>query len=67
MKRYRLYSKLVSLLILLNPWKEIIIDFIIDLPLSKRNGCVYNTILVVIDRYTKIAYYLSTTKKVNIV
>ena len=40
------------------------IDFIIGLPLSKRSGSVYNTILVVIDRYTKMVRYLATTKTI---
>ena len=58
MKRYRLYGELAVLLIPIDPWREIIIDFIIDLPPSKRNGIIYNAILVVIDRYTKMACYL---------
>ncbi len=35
-------------------WKEILIDFIIDLPLSLHRGIVYDAILVVVDRYLKI-------------
>ena len=37
-------------------------DFIVDLPLSTRNGAVYNAILVVVDRYTKIARYVPCNK-----
>jgi hypothetical protein len=33
-------------------------DFIIELPPCKYIGQVYNTILVVVDRLTKIAYYI---------
>lgn len=40
-------------------------DFITDLPLSKRNGAVYDVILVVVDRYTKMVQYLPVTKKIN--
>ena len=40
-------------------------DFIIDLPPSKRNGAVYDAILVVVDRYTKMVQYLPVTKKIN--
>ena len=39
-------------------------DFIIGLPPSKRSGSIYNAILVVIDRYTKMVYYLATTKTI---
>ena len=39
-------------------------DFITGLPPSKRSGSVYNAILVVIDRYTKIVRYLATTKTI---
>ena len=67
MKRYRSYSKLGVLSISKGPWKEIIIDFITDLPPSKYRRYVYNIILIVVDRYTKMAYYLSITKKVNTV
>ena len=37
-------------------------DFIIDLPLSKRKECVYNAILVVVDRFSKIVIYALTNK-----
>ena len=40
-------------------------DFITDLPPSKRKDCVYDAILVVVDRYTKMARYLPTTKTIN--
>ena len=39
-------------------------DFITGLPPSKQSGSVYNAILVVIDRYTKIVRYLATTKTI---
>lgn len=37
-------------------------DFITGLPLSKRDACVYDAILVVVDRYTKMARYIPTQK-----
>jgi hypothetical protein len=43
-------------------WQEISIDFITDLPPSKRGDCVYDAILVVVDRYTKMNLYIPTTK-----
>ena len=40
-------------------------DFITDLPLSKRRGNMYDTILVVVDWYTKGVRYIPTTKKIT--
>ena len=37
-------------------------DFITDLPPSKRDGSVYDSILVVVDRYTKIVRYIVYNK-----
>lgn len=37
-------------------------DFITDLPPSKRGACVYDAILVIVDRYTKMNLYIATTK-----
>ena len=39
-------------------------DFITGLPPSKRSGGVYDAILVVMDRYTKMVRYLATTKTI---
>uniref|UniRef100_A0A8C5MLK4 Gypsy retrotransposon integrase-like protein 1 n=1 Tax=Leptobrachium leishanense TaxID=445787 RepID=A0A8C5MLK4_9ANUR len=38
----------------LHPWKDISMDFIVDLPPSHR----YTTILVVVDRCTKMAHFI---------
>jgi len=35
-------------------WKEILINFITDLPLSLYREIVYDAILVVVDRYSKM-------------
>ncbi|EED14527.1 gag/polymerase/env polyprotein, putative [Talaromyces stipitatus ATCC 10500] len=40
------------------PWKEISMDFITQLPVSKVGTEEYNTILTVVDRYTKMAIFL---------
>ncbi len=44
-------------------WKEILIDFIIGLPLSFYRGIVYDAILVVVDRYSKIIQFVPCNKK----
>jgi len=43
------------------PWKRITADFIVKLPPS--NG--YDAILVVVDKNTKLAHFISTTEKVD--
>ena len=42
-------------------WKSIALDFITELPLSTdpTTGIKYNAILVITDRFTKYAYFLS--------
>ena len=40
-------------------------DFITDLLPSNLHGKVYDSILVVVDRYTKMARYIPCTKKVT--
>ena len=64
-KRHRPYGELSALPQPSGPWKEITMDFITDLPPSRRKGHVYDAILVVVDRYTKMVRYLPTTKKIN--
>jgi hypothetical protein len=41
-------------------------DFIVDLLLSTCNGRIYNSILVIIDRFTKIAIYIPCNKTCTI-
>jgi hypothetical protein len=33
-------------------------DFIVELPYLKYQGVVYDAILVIVDRLTKMAYYI---------
>ena len=65
MKRYRFYNKLRALSILKDLWKKIIINFITNLLLSKHKYCVYDAILIVVNRYIKITVYIFTIKKIN--
>ena len=64
-KQHHPYDELNALPQPTGPWKEITMDFITDLPLSKRRGNMYDTILVVVDRYTKGVQYILTTKKIT--
>jgi hypothetical protein len=40
------------------PWEEVTMDFITELPPSKFAGVVYDAILIVVYRLTKIAHYI---------
>jgi transposase InsO family protein len=65
--RHRPYGELQSLPVPAGPWQELTMDFIVGLPPSKRYGGVYDAILVVVDRYTKMSRYIPTTKDVTAV
>jgi len=41
------------------PWAHILVDFITKLPLAHK----YNSILVVVNRLTKMVYFIPTTEK----
>ena len=54
-----------SLLVPKNPTELVSIDFITRLPPSKHQGQIYNTILVIIDAFTKYTLYLPYQKDIN--
>ncbi len=64
-QRHRPYGEMQALPQPKRPWEEITMDFITGLPPSLRRGNVYDTILVVVDRYTKMACYIATTKDID--
>ncbi len=63
--RHKPYGLLESLPPATGPWTDITMDFITGLPPSKRWGHVYDAVLVVMDRYTKMARYIPTTKTID--
>jgi hypothetical protein len=63
--RQRPYGELQSLPQPDGPWSQLTMDFITDLPPSRRGACVYDAIWVVVDRYTKMARYIPTVKTLN--
>ena len=66
-KRHLLYGLLRSLPVLTELWTHLAVDFITDLPPSKgRRGIIYNTILVIMDRFSKYALYIVILKKATI-
>ena len=59
--RHKPYGKLEPLPMPDRPWQEVSLDFIIQLPSLCIGTRAYNAILVVVDRYTKGARFISTT------
>ena len=64
--RHKLYKKLNLLFAFKKSWKEIIMNFITKLSLNKKRGVVYDSILIIIDRYIKMIKYVSIIKKTDI-
>jgi len=56
-----LVGKLMPNAIPEKPWSHISADFITKLPLAQG----YNTILVVCDCFSKMAYFIATTEKTS--
>jgi transposase InsO family protein len=63
--RHKPYGELQSLPLPRGPWADITMDFITDLPPSKKRGKAYDSILVVVDRYTKTARYIPVKKTIT--
>ena len=64
--RHKPYTDLQSLPVLTHQWKNLSMDFVTSLPLSADwKGNSYNSILVIIDRLTKIVYYKPVNVTIN--
>jgi len=63
--RHKPYGKLESLPIPEGPWKEVSLDFITQLPPSFIGTKEYDAILVVVDRYSKMAKFIPTTTDIS--
>ena len=58
--RHKPYGKMQPLPILSRPWESISMDMIVELPLSTDTDLkAYNAILMVVDRFMKMAKYFS--------
>lgn len=62
-KRHRPYGELSALPMPDRAWEQLTMDFITDLPPSRRGECVYDAILVIVDRYSKMSVYIPSTKR----
>lgn len=63
--RHKPYGMLQSLPIPQGPWQEVSLDFITQLPSSYVGTQEYDAILVVVDRYTKMAKFIPTTSDIT--
>ena len=43
------------------PWADISMDYMVDLPVFKRDGKTYRNILVAVDRLTKMRHFIPAT------
>ena len=64
--RHKSYNEFNSLFALKKSWKKIIMNFVIELFSNKRRDVVYNSILMIINRYIKMIKYISIIKKINV-
>jgi transposase InsO family protein len=61
-RRHAPYGEMKPLPIPQGPFQQLSMDFITDLPPSVRGDRVYDAILVIVDRYTKLAIYVPCNK-----
>jgi transposase InsO family protein len=65
-KRHRPYGALQPLPQPSGKWKEITMDFVTDLPPSRNGeGKVFDSLFVIVDRYTKMAKYIPVLKSIT--
>ncbi len=64
--RHKPYGKLTSLPAPTHKWKDLSLDFVTGLPPSKDwRGHSYDSILVIVDRLTKMAHYIAVDKTLD--
>ena len=63
--RHRPYGLLVPLPVPRGPWEDISLDFIVGLPPSLHMGVACDSILVVVDRFSKMVRYIPTVNTVD--
>ena len=65
-RRHKPWGLLEPLPVATVPWKHFSMDFVTDLPISRdEKGNCYDSILVLIDRFTKYSRYLPVTKTIT--
>ena len=64
--RHAKHGELSPLPVPSGPWKSVTCDFIVDLPLSKTSdGQTYDSILVFVDRFTKMTHFVPCLKSTD--
>jgi RNase H-like domain found in reverse transcriptase/Reverse transcriptase (RNA-dependent DNA polymerase)/Integrase zinc binding domain/Chromo (CHRromatin Organisation MOdifier) domain len=63
--RHKPYGFLQPLPVPEGPWESLSMDFITDLPPSRFGNDVHDKILVIMDRFTKMAHYIPTRKDIK--
>jgi hypothetical protein len=58
------YDDLQSFSFFQDSWQEIIMNFITNFSFNKRSDDVYDFVLVIINRYIKMTFYIFVTKKI---
>jgi RNase H-like domain found in reverse transcriptase/Reverse transcriptase (RNA-dependent DNA polymerase)/Integrase zinc binding domain/Chromo (CHRromatin Organisation MOdifier) domain/Zinc knuckle len=64
-RRHRPYGELMSLPIPLGPMQSLSMDFITDLPCVEHGRRNVDAILVIVDRFTKMGFYIPTAKDLD--
>ncbi|KAI7081079.1 hypothetical protein KC356_g9322 [Hortaea werneckii] len=64
-RRHRPYGEPQALPLPSRPWQELSMDFITDLPPTKWKGEVVDSILVIVDRYSKMNKYIPVSKRMT--
>ncbi len=57
--KHKPYGEFDSLDTLRAPFTDLTMDFIIDMPKCKHLQVVYNSVILIINRYTKMARYIA--------
>ena len=55
---HRLYDEFSSLFISTRSWTKISINFIIEFSLNRYDDDIYDVILIIIDRFSKMTHYI---------
>ena len=64
--RHKPYGNVQSLPVPTHRWKDLLIDFVMGLPVSKDwKGNSYDSILVIVNRLTKMIYYKTVKVSIN--
>jgi hypothetical protein len=63
--RHARYGELQPLPIPENVWEDVAMDFITELPSSALNGHRYDSILVVVDRFSKMVHFIPCLGTIN--